>query len=661
MPSEELIAAPSSVTEVTRIKKQSLWSRLFSRKDKTPIVAQAAHVDEKAPESPPVDAQPQETVDSGLSATQLRREIAALRKEQKQLTADLADHKAAAQALTDKEAAFQDAQRKLADWHATYSATYVAKVQARMKKNLESAKLDMLAHEENVKNWKLLDEGTLLALRKAFHLGMAKTWRRSLFWFGLLLLLTHVKGPKGFTALAWLYNPVLSGPILVAIGIFIYFGTRLAKRFFKPERPVQQKPWWRLLVVIILWLSALGFLGATTDYVDQHVSPWLQTHFWEIFSAIATLAVVASLALLVRYYSGWSTFRRAVDTQVHQLKGVIEGYVATQQEIMRLGLLYPQTIEWIELIAKALYRPWKTDSDWGNSKEYSKQSDTFPHALRIAQAKESADANMVALENGIARRLLIQGWRRDAFEDLISEVAAEMGSNSETFNVELLDADLPHQSNNSRALISRYLDFSAGIKATGEVPKSTSGSPTTQLEPTDHYLVNVARKRLLNLIETTQAQILATAHPRVEQIIEDPLMELREDAAGVHGYDTTQGWKEFLGGALGVDAIETVAFGPLTFNVRGRKDNVGENPKTFVLAPKRLERDLPRIDTPELVEKVLLGDEKPRSVELMVRIDISAPVHNSNLRIVSDDSNDYVEEANASQIDSPMMFPERDL
>jgi hypothetical protein len=364
--------------------------------------------------------------------------------------------------------------------------------------------------------------------------------------------------------------------------------------------------------------------------LNEKVVPWFKTHYWEIISGIGTSWLLVVLGALVAYYSGWTVFRRDVQKQLHDLKAVIDGYVKTQQEVGRLGILYKQTTDWLEILANALYRPWKTNPDWGTSREFSKHFETFPHSLRVAVASESSGTEMASLENAIASRLLVQGWRNRAFEDLVSEVGTAMGMANGAFGVENLDHDLPHQTNNSRALLKKYLQHSAQASASANATAVDSGPA-----PSDDYLVSVARARLLDLIDKTQSQLLSQTRPRVEQIIDDPLSDLRGDTSGVNDHDSSQNWDEFLIQSLGGDSIEQVPLGALTFTTAGRTSRAGQDPKSHILVPNRLGEALPHIASPEKVEVNLVGDDKPRAVEIMARIDVSGPVEFLDLALLN--------------------------
>jgi hypothetical protein len=376
-----------------------------------------------------------------------------------------------------------------------------------------------------------------------------------------------------------------------------------------------------ILVGVIIWDSS-----RENSFMQTAVNPFIDRHYTEIVTALGSIWTLWVIASLITYYRDYSIFNRDVEKQILALEGVIEGYVKTQQEISRLSLLYRQTNDWLEILANALYRPWKTHPEWGTSKEFTNHYDTFPFALRVAQAREGADARMQELERIIGSRLLTQGWRNDAFEDLVAQVGIEMGLPQGKFVVDLLDNDLPHQTNNSRSLLKRFLTHSAKTSYSGEVDLGMNSAPPQvgKPEPTDRYLVEVARKRLLDLIEKTQSVAISAARPRVEQIVDDPLLSLRADSAGVDDFDPTESWDEFLTDSLGADSVDESPLGVLSFTEEGRMKNLPSKVQSFVLVPKRLEKSLPNISS-DRISVVPLGDDRPRSLEIIARIDVVGP------------------------------------
>jgi hypothetical protein len=201
-----------------------------------------------------------------------------------------------------------------------------------------------------------------------------------------------------------------------------------------------------------------------------------------------------------------------------------------------------------------------------------------------------------------------------------------MGLPQGKFVVDLLDNDLPHQTNNSRSLLKRFLTHSAKTSYSGEVDLGMNSAPPQvgKPEPTDRYLVEVARKRLLDLIEKTQSVAISAARPRVEQIVDDPLLSLRADSAGVDDFDPTESWDEFLTDSLGADSVDESPLGVLSFTEEGRMKNLPSKVQSFVLVPKRLEKSLPNISS-DRISVVPLGDDRPRSLEIIARIDVVGP------------------------------------
>jgi hypothetical protein len=75
----------------------------------------------------------------------------------------------------------------------------------------------------------------------------------------------------------------------------------------------------------------------------------------------------------------------------------------------------------------------------------------------------------------VGGRLMVQGWRADAYDDMVDNAGLEMGLQEGKFTTEVLDADLPHQTNNSRALLLRFLKNSAKSQMAGKLDLETTG------------------------------------------------------------------------------------------------------------------------------------------------------------------------------------------
>jgi hypothetical protein len=574
--------------------------------------------------------------DLELSPSAIKKELAKQRREVRELAELKERFELEVAAKSEQMVVYAEQVERITAWANQVSRTFIWKVQEEMNKNLERAKSDMAMHEEAVKNLEVIEPGRLLKLRKSFHKSL--TWA-FLVCGGLIVAASLIRFREELPRLDWLsvlYDPNISGPILIfVVALFVGVMLLLGRRS-EPDAPkLSRIIWFSLLAILVAWL--IWESSRKGSFMQQYVNPFVDRHYAEIITALASIWVLWVITSLIAYYRGYSVFNREVETQILSLEGVIEGYVKTQQELSRLALLYRQTNDWLEILANALYRPWKTHPEWGASKEFTSHYDTFPFALRVAQAREGADARMQELERIIGSRLLTQGWRNDAFEDLVAQVGTEMGLPPGKFIVDLLDQDLPHQTNNSRALLKRFLSHSAKTSYSGQVDLGSNSAPpqTGKPNPTDRYLIEVARKRLLDLIEKTQSVAISAARPRVEQIVEDPLLSLRADSAGVDDFDPTESWDEFLTDSLGADSVDETPLGVLSFTEEGRMKNWPSKVQSFVLVPKRLEKSLPHISS-ERITVVPLGDDSPRSLEIIARIDVVGPADLSSVALLGE-------------------------
>lgn len=580
-----------------------------------------------------------------MSPTKLRREIAAAKRELRTIQDEIEIIEESVNLNSDKILTIDEEVQKLGTWQEIISQTFVARTQSRMQLEIDTAKSEMAKHEAAVQNLKKLEPGFLLKLRLAFHKSLTIAF---ILCGGAITIASLIKFREQLPRLDWLsvlYDPNLSGPILIGsitliIGLAAMIGRKAGKQKFSLSKII----WWTIALAVIAYL--IWDASQSSSFMQTYVNPWVDKHYYEILTWVGSTWAIWVASSLIVYYRNWSIFQHDVDEQIIGLQAVIEGYVKTQQEIIRLGMLYKQTNDWLRILANALFRPWRVNPDWGTSKEFSKHYETFPFALRVAQALEGNDSRMAELERIIGGHLLVQGWRDKAFEDLVTAIGEDMGLPPGKFTVDLLDHDLPHQTNNSRQLLGKYLDFSANNADVTEPVVSETSEPAKTVKLTNQYLVKVAKSRLLTLIEKTQSHAIATARPRVEQIIDDPIISLRSDESGIDAFDASESWDDFLTDAMGARTVDQFPLGVLTFSESGRIKNLPSQVQSFIVVPKRLAKALPALSS-ESIQIVALGDDKPRSVEIIARIDVVGPVEFNDLQVLG--SNAPVVEPKASQ------------
>ena len=596
-----------------------------------------------------IPVEPVEAVSVTLTPAELEQRIASASLELGQSEMRVLELKNSNQEKQLQVESLQVRVEEIQEFISKVERSYFWKVQQKMEQGLSEARADLESFEKAVQEVKIPEPGLLIKLRMAFH----KTVGITALITGLVAAFTTLYPIVAYwRAPAWLqtiFDSTFFSSILVAMVVAAYGIIYLIRKFGgKNAFPVGRIIIFTLIVVA---LAALFIAWPVIEpEISQNVIPFLKAYTWQILTACASLFLFVLLVALLLYYSGWSGFRREVAVQLTNLSNVIEGYVQTKQEVDRLEKLYKQTSDWLEILAHSLYRPWKTHPDWESAREFESHYSTFPFALRVAQAQEERDSRMAELERLVGGRLMIQGWRADAFNDMVQNVGLEMGMQEGKFTTDFLDADLPHETNNSRALLLRYLEHSAKAESDGKVDLETTvvdENGKTSIKPSDKYLVEVARERLLDLIEKTQSIVLSEARPRVLHIQDDPLADLREDQGGILEYDPTHSWDEFLKESLGTDEVAQPPMGILNFSEKGRISRVQEDPSSFIITPKRLYSSLPPAQS-EKISIVAVGDEKARAVEIIARVDVVGPLSFDQIALLSGDSPAVVEQVASS-------------
>jgi hypothetical protein len=259
-------------------------------------------------------------------------------------------------------------------------------------------------------------------------------------------------------------------------------------------------------------------------------------------------------------------------------------------------------------------------------------------SLRVAQAIETDVAESAQLRRLIAQRLLVQGWRSEVFDKTLEQIGKRLGYAKDQITPELLDADLPHQPNGSRKLVTEHFDYSASTAAEGILninnPANATSLVTTNPEPDDNYLVEVARDHLLMLIEKTQGSALTEARPSVQQVVQNPLIELLSSDYDEQSQLQVFDWDQFLQSALGIEDVTQPPMGTLAFSAEGHKANAGAGPVSKILVPERFEKSLPAPKA-KSVEVVSVGSTQPQNpAEIILRFDVVGPLAFSHVQLI---------------------------
>jgi hypothetical protein len=445
--------------------------------------------------------------------------------------------------------------------------------------------------------------------------------------------------------LAFLYDPATAAPFIVgavlallAISAFFVF---LANR---DKFPFLSFSLW------VAGIAALGFLIYQLNFLEPWlrnvVAPWLASSFLGLLLLAIGILLLGVFAALLVYYSGWSQFRRRVQIEVNKLQNVVKGYVATQQELRRLESIHKQADSWLSLLASALHRPWKVDPKWLEVPTIGYEMKDTPAALRIARAIDAGDSKTSSLERTVGEKLLVRGWRNDAFEDLVKGVGSSIGLAPESFNTDTLDSDLPHLPNNHRAIVQSFLNQTAKNEAKDSLdfssPKSDSDAPGG-VKPTDKYLREIALNRIRALLRDAQMNAIRVERPDVEPIGRKDHLVFQFDETGFDEVSTKRSWDEFLSDSLGTVDEAQPPLSPMVFTTQGKSQRLHEKLSSFLLAPARIKATIPNVRA-KSVSLVASGDSKPRRVEIIARIDVSDGVSPDSLTLfVGQDQSDLLE------------------
>jgi hypothetical protein len=612
--------APSKKVAVDKpAPKVSWWTRVkaFFRR---PVPAVPSESVAEASVDPPRDYE-----------KELKRKLAALSKVQKIRAREAQE----AESLYARLETQQDELGRVRTWVEGLERSYFWNTQKTMGANLSRAHADKSAYEAAVESVELPERGNLVVLRQRFHKGFGI----GLLTFGIPTgLLFFIPWFATATMPVWLleflnsqfFSVMLGGLLALTAGIL-----GLVRRAVGEERMNWSRMIRIALSVVAIPLLVFG-ISRAQEFLLEYAVPFIDRWLATALMVIAISFFFYLLGILLFYYSGWSQFSRSVTEQLTALDNVVEGYVHSQVEIKRLEALYEQTSDWLQLLAHSLYRPWKVDPDWITSKELKMTSESFPFALRVAHAVDSETSQIANLERLIGERLMTQGWRNEAFEDTLAEIGKQMGFDATHVTPEFLDADLPHQTNNSRALIRSFFEQSAVTADKGVVHIVDEAGPTKagHARFSDNYLVEVARRRLRELIEKTQSSVLSEARPAVEQIVEDPLHDIKFDSSVIESKDTAQDWDDFLRDALGYDGLVQPPLSTMTFTDEGLLSKSPESAQTHILIPERLKASAPSPASERVTFHPLADSGAGRSVELIVRLDVVGPVPFTHVRMV---------------------------
>lgn len=351
-----------------------------------------------------------------------------------------------------------------------------------------------------------------------------------------------------------------------------------------------------ILVAAVLILLPIAFTEMRPSLLEAGI--WYPSD-WFIVVAALVVALILTTSFLAAYHRGWSSFQRRVNLTHAHLAHISEASRSARRELARLSSLHRQTVDWLDLLARAIHRPWRIRAEWQAKPDYEVARDSLPFAMSIGTVVESDYAAATRLRRMTTEHLVRRGWRADAFRDLVREVGAELGQDGTAFGVGALDDDLPHSSNNTRKML-----------------RDTMHRESVQ--------TRVAAPRLRALMTEIQRHSLHGSKPHVVSIDDNPLDAL-SSMADPAGIEEGIAWDEFLLDSL-VDRREPVT--PLSTSwlaQRQIQEGFHEHVTSYLVLPERLDSQLSFHEGAAVVTAPFHGAGRS-SIDLVWRADVVGPL-----------------------------------
>jgi hypothetical protein len=367
-------------------------------------------------------------------------------------------------------------------------------------------------------------------------------------------------------------------------------------------------------------LSAIGFSFLVwliyyliTTFVPFAWALKLTSFGSTIFRYTLGAALVTIFGALVLYYRDWSRFYWRVKKLNKQLENIAKGVDKVRQEEVRLFSLYPQVVDWLEILGYSLNRPWTMNDRWFKSYLSDLNQDEFPFSLRIAQAQESDASAMNKLHGRALKRFATKGWRSKVLKAQVLAIAQKVGLPTERMNIEGLDADIAYSPGGPRS----------------EMRKGLENQDALEL---------VARRQLIPLTYQVQSEEITKARPKVKENRTNILDPIQADQAGLEEEEQNE-WDEFLrepigpfNGLVTPFSIASLAKGQVGYGYH-------EKMKSHFVVPERLEADSKK-NPDARVETYSETANLP--MDIVIRMDLSDPLPPKAIKInskgVEDDS-----------------------
>jgi hypothetical protein len=347
--------------------------------------------------------------------------------------------------------------------------------------------------------------------------------------------------------------------------------------------------------------------------IDSQMSVVSGPAFWP--SAWQAVAITAGIVLIVvllastAYHLGWSRLERQIIDSGDRLEWASNSIRHNRRELRRMEALHRQALEWLQLLAGAVHKPWIVKDSWLSNEPPAVDLKSMPFAVRLAVTREDDPVAAGRMKREAAQALLVKGWRARAFARLLDELCTKLGYDAATLGLEALDADLPHASNHSRRILAQH-----------------AADPET--------LVTIAHAYLQEIVAEVQGVSLSQSNPRVTLIVADPLRGDDENQPVDSALrEPPLEWDQFLLDSVVGRSNPVTPIGSLGIAEMALADAHHENVRSFLLVPDRLTSDAHIAGVDGRLEVTGYSDSDVRSLDLVIRVDVAGPIPASAARL----------------------------
>ena len=200
-----------------------------------------------------------------------------------------------------------------------------------------------------------------------------------------------------------------------------------------------------LLVAGWLWIESWG-----TQV------PWLPESTWRKLTIVVVSLVLISVIGGHLYYRALRKYEWAVRRQMHALAAASDEYVVASQQEKRWALMYEGVLDWADVLAQLLHRPWILRPR--HQRSVHEDFKGLPAAVAIARPTGDAMAPTPDLVSAVVESLCDRGWLKEEFQRFLVKSPANDPSSSGSWGDLPADMDLGLRAGGPRADLRRVAE-----------------------------------------------------------------------------------------------------------------------------------------------------------------------------------------------------------